>query len=219
MTSRRTRCADLTPGLARIALLSGLMWATLTPHPAIAQENDFRLALEMVVFSQLDPEASTEDILVTLPDLPPTRTYPAPIQLPDAGPVTPQTPPGVIALTRAQYALDGIWAAMRRSAEYRPLAHFAWAMPADWNGEAIPLRLSTLAAATWPFSGLVTLEEDRFVLVTLDVRMPADEEGKGEYRLAERRRLLLGEIHYFDHPRFGVIVRLFRYRPQPQAKE
>ena len=202
-----------------MALLSVLVWAAPNAHPALAQENDFRVALEMVVFAQLDPEASTEDILVTPPDLPPARTYPAPIRLPDAGPVTPQMPPGVVALTRAQYALDGIWAAMRRSAEYRPLAHFAWAMPAEWKGEAIPLRLATLAAITLPFSGLVSLEEDRFVQLTLDVRMPADEEGKGEYHLTERRRLLLGEIHYFDHPRFGVIVRLFRYRPRPQAKE
>ena len=192
---------------------------TLAPATGLAQANDFRVALEMVVFVQLDPEASTEDILVTPPDLPPARTYPAPIRLPDAGPVTPQTPPGVVALTRAQYALDGIWGAMRRSAEYRPLAHFAWAMPAEWNGEAIPLRLATLAATTLPFSGLVSLEEDRFVQLTLDVRLPAEPDAAGTYRLTERRRLLLGEIHYFDHPRFGVIVRLFRYRHRPQAEE
>ena len=201
-----------------MALLSVLVWAAPNAHPALAQENDFRVALEMVVFAQLDPEASTEDILVTPPDLPPARTYPAPIRLPDAGPVSPQTPPGVVALTRAQYALGGIWVAMRRSAEYRPLAHFAWAMPAEWKGEAIPLRLSTLAAIALPFSGLVSLEEDRFVQLTLDVRMPADQAGKGEYRLTERRRLRLGEVHYFDHPRFGVIVRLFRYRPRPDAE-
>ena len=218
MTSRRTRCADLRPGLARLALLLVLMWVTLMPHPAIAQENNFRISLEMVVFTQLDPEASTEDILVTPLELPPVQTYPAPIRLPDAGPVTPPMPAGVVALTRAQYALDGIWTAMRRSAEYRPLAHFAWAMPADWTGEAIPLRLSTLVADTLPFSGLVTLEEDRFVLVTLDVRMPADEDARGEYRLTERRRLQLGEVHYFDHPRFGVIMRMFRYRPQPESQ-
>ena len=217
MSSRATFDCPKPAVRSVLASLLGLTSLAVTSATGLAQENDFRIALEMVVFAQLDPEASTEDILVTPPDLPPARTYPAPIRLPDAGPVTPQMPPGVVALTRAQYALDGIWVAMRRSAEYRPLAHFAWAMPAQWKGEAIPLRLSTLAAATLPFNGLVTLEEDRFVQLTLDVRMPADEEGEGEYRLTERRRLQLGEIHYFDHPRFGMIVRMFRYRPQPDA--
>ena len=219
MTSRRTRCATLPPTLARTALLVALALAVLNWQPSLAQDNDFRVALEMVVFLQLDPEASTEDIVVTPPDLPPPRNYPAPIQLPDAGPVTPQTPPGVIALTRTQYGLHGIWIDMRRSAEYRPLAHFAWAMPADWEGEAIPLRLSTLSAIPLPFSGQVTLEEDRFVHLTLDIRFPADTHAEGRYRLSERRRLLLGKIHYFDHPRFGVIARLFRYRPHPQEED
>lgn len=170
----------------------------------------------MVVFRQLDAEASTEKIRVNPPELPPVRAYPAPIQWPDAGPVTPPAPPGVLALTRAQHALDGIRVSMRRSAEYRPLAHFAWAMPAGWSGEPIPLRLSTLSAAPLPFSGEVAVEEEKFVHITLDVRLPADPEGGGSYRLSERRRLLQGEVHYFDHPRFGVVARLFRYRPHPE---
>lgn len=189
----------------------GLLFA----GPLQAQGDDFRVALEMIVFLQLDPEESTEELVQSSPDLPPPRVYPAPLELPDSGPATPAPPPGILALTRAQFALNGIWVSMRRSAGYRPLAHFAWAMPAEWTGDAMPLRLSTLAAAPLPFSGLVSLEEERFVHLTLDLRMTADEAGAGEYRIRERRRLLLGEVHYFDHPRFGVIARLFRYRPRP----
>lgn len=192
-----------------------MAWALLFAGPLQAQDNDFRIALEMIVFLQLDPEESTEEIVQASPELPPPRVYPAPLALPDSSPATPEPPAGMLALTRAQFALDGIWVSMRRSAGYRPLGHFAWAMPADWTGEPIPLRLSTLAAEPLPFSGLVSLEEERFVHLALDMRMPAVEEGGGEYRIRERRRLLLGEIHYFDHPRFGVIARLFRYRPRP----
>ena len=202
-----------------IAALIHFMACVLLAGPLQAQDDDFRVALEMIVFLQLDPEDSTEELMQTSPDLPPPEVYPAPLELPDSGPATPEPPPGILALTRAQFALDGIWLSMRRSAGYRPLGHFAWAMPARWTGEPIPLRLSTLAAAPLPFSGLAALEEERFVHLTLDLRMPAIEAGAGEYRIRERRRLLLGEVHYFDHPRFGAIARLFRYRPRPEAND
>lgn len=207
-----------SPALAVVALLQ-FAACVLLAGPVQAQDDDFRIALEMIVFLQLDPEESTEDLIHASPDLPPAEVWPAPLELPDSDPATPRPPAGLLALTRAQFALDGIWVSMRRSAGYRPLAHFAWAMPAQWTGEPIPLRLSTLAAGALPFSGLASLEEERFVHLALDLRMPAVEEGGGEYRIRERRRLLLGEVHYFDHPRFGVIARLFRHRPRPEADD
>ena len=205
---------------ARTGAICGLVaWAALCCPPALAQEAGFRLALEMIVFLQLDPEPTTEDLLEDPPALPPAETWPDPLELPDSGAATPQPPPGMLALTREQYAMEGIWNSLRRSAEYRPLAHLAWAMPANWTGEPASLRLATLAATGLPFSGRVTLEEERVVQVTLDIRMPIEGEAQGAYRIAERRRLLLGETHYFDHPRFGAIVRMFRYRPRPGTKD
>ena len=205
------------PALWTLGAMHAAALALALANPAIAQDGSFRLAVEMIVFLQLDPEDSTESLAGAAPVLPAPEMYPLPVELPYSGPGTPEPPSGVLALTRAQFALNGIWISMRRSAGYRPLAHFAWAMPAEWAGEPIPLRLSTLAAVPLPFSGLASLEEERFVHLALDLRMPAPEEEGGEYRITERRRLLLGEVHYFDHPRFGVIARLFRYRPRPQA--
>ena len=199
-------------------LLAGAALAALAARPALAQEDGFRVALEMIVFLQLEPEVSTEDLGMQPPDLPPPHTYPAPLLLPDTETVTPPPPAGVIALTRAQFAMEGIWTAMRRSAEYRPLAHFAWAMPIDWSGEPISLRLSMLSAVALPFSGLASLHEDRFVHLTLDLRLPEGTDSGEVFRLNERRRLLPGEIHYFDHPRFGAVARLFRYRDRPDPE-
>ena len=203
---------------ARFLLLTGAACVALAGGPALAQEDGFRVALEMIVFLQLEPEASTEDLGVEAPRLPPPLTWPAPLALPDSGTITPPAPEGVLALTRAQYAMQEIRDVMRRSAEYRPLAHFAWAMPAGWNGEPLALRLSTLSAVALPFSGLASLREDRFVHLTLDLRLPDGEDSGEVFRLSERRRLLLGELHYFDHPRFGAVARLFRYREQAQTE-
>ena len=199
-------------------LLAGAACATLVGRPALAQEDGFRVALEMIVFLQLQPEASTEDLGVEAPRLPPPLTWPAPLALPDSGTATPPAPAGVLALTRAQYAMQEIRAVMRRSAEYRPLAHFAWAMPAGWDGEPVALRLSTLSAIALPFTGLASLREDRFVHLTLDLRLPEGQDSDDVFRLSESRRLLLGELHYFDHPRFGAVARLFRYREKAQTE-
>ena len=202
---------------ARLLLLAGAACVALSGPPALADDNDFRLALELIVFLQLDPYASTESLGVEPQSLPAPRIHPAPPLWPDSAPGTPPPPAGVIALTRTHYAMQEIWTIMRRSAEYRPLAHFAWATPVEWNGEAVSLRLSTLSAGALPFSGLVSLEEDRFVHVTLDLRLPEGPDSDKVFRLSGRRRLLLGEIHYFDHPRFGALARLFRYRDRPKT--
>ena len=203
---------------ARLLLLTCVACAASSGGQALAQEDGFRVALEMIVFAQLEPEASTEDLGVEAPRLPPPRIWPAPLALPDSGAVTPPAPKGVVALTRAQYAMREIWGVMRRSAEYRPLAHFAWAMPAGWDGEPVALRLSTLSAVALPFSGLASLREDRFVHLTLDLRLPDGRDADEVFRLSERRRMLLGELHYFDHPRFGAVARLFRYREKGQTE-
>ncbi len=206
------------PAPLLLLLFAAAAWAALPARPALAQEGGFRVAVELIVFLQLKPEASTEDLAAQAPALQPAEIYPAPLMLPDPGATTPPTPPGVLALTRAQFAMDGIWAVMRRSAEYRPLAHFAWAMPNGWDGQPTQLRLSTLSAVALPFLGLASLQEDRFAHLALDLRLP-DASGSGaEFRINERRRLLLGETHYFDHPRFGAIARLFRYRDRPEPE-
>ncbi len=37
------------------------------------------------------------------------------------------------------------------------------------------------------------------------------------YRLSETRRLRRDEVHYFDHPKFGLIARVSAYEPAPAA--
>lgn len=215
-TSVVSRCALNKPGPGFLLLLAAAAWAAALS--ALAQEDSFRVAVEMIVFLQLEPDASTEDLAAQAPGLEPALIYPAPLMLPGPGATTPPAPAGVLALTPAQFNMEDIWTVMRRSAEYRPLAHFAWAMPAGWDGQPVHLRLSTLSAAALPFSGLASLQEDRFVHLALDLRLPDAASSGDEFRINERRRLLLGETHYFDHPRFGAVARLFRYRDRPKPE-
>ena len=45
-------------------------------------------------------------------------------------------------------------------------------------------------------------------LITNRINIPAD-----YVRLTESRRIKLNELHYYDHPLFGVIVQVSRYEP------
>jgi len=39
------------------------------------------------------------------------------------------------------------------------------------------------------------------------------------YRLNEKRRLKLNEKHFFDHPKFGLLVQVSRLEPKEEVTE
>ncbi|MGB5299133.1 MAG: CsiV family protein, partial [Thiogranum sp.] len=44
------------------------------------------------------------------------------------------------------------------------------------------------------------------------------EYGVPEIRLRQQRRMRSKELHYFDHPRFGVIALITPYQPEPEPE-
>jgi hypothetical protein len=76
--------------------------------------------------------------------------------------------------------------------------------------------------------GIVRLSRSRFLHLALDLRyrrsdtrsegrlfsiFDRETEQESLYRLTQSRRVRSGELHYFDHPRFGAIVLLTPYTP------
>jgi hypothetical protein len=54
------------------------------------------------------------------------------------------------------------------------------------------------------------------------VRLDINEKGQADvesYHSKQRRRIISKQIHYFDHPAFGIIVRLERFEMPPQDEE
>jgi hypothetical protein len=75
--------------------------------------------------------------------------------------------------------------------------------------------------------GLVRVTVERYLHLDLDLRLhlPANttqamslEYGVPEIRLRQQRRMRSKELHYIDHPRFGVIALITPYE-SPQASE
>jgi hypothetical protein len=113
-------------------------------------------------------------------------------------------------------------------AAYAPLLHAGWVQPGLPEGEAPSFDLATLGV--WNPRGTVRVHLGLVRLhITLDLTYEAAAsgatplgggaslgggDGLDELRLAPRYRLTAtrssrsGELHYFDHPAFGVLVRI-----------
>lgn len=121
---------------------------------------------------------------------------------------------------------------------YQPLLHVAWQQPGYDPETAQPLALSRLAELPERLQGEARLYRSRFLHLELDLELwsqpgrslPAPETATAEplfpdrgrrdagepldalepdvYRLSERRKLRSGELHYYDHPRYGVLAKV-----------
>jgi hypothetical protein len=157
---------------------------------------------------------------------------------PDAGGAlaTTQAERDELALTRFGFRLlrpdelelASTWRTLERLQAYTPLLHGGWVQEARAERDARPFDLAYLGRLN-P-RGTVRLHLSRFPHVNLDLSYqpdlavgPSGSFGLSEiqfaprYRLVEERRIPRnGELHYIDHPAFGVIVIV---RPVPRAAQ
>jgi hypothetical protein len=104
---------------------------------------------------------------------------------------------------------------------YVPLVHAGWVQPGLPEADAEPFDLGALGVLN-P-RGTIRVHLGRFLHITLDLTYetdgassPAVTVGDGldevslspRYRLTATRSARSGELHYFDHPAFGVLVRI-----------
>lgn len=85
-----------------------------------------------------------------------------------------------------------------------PLLHLAWRQPVGGLDNADWLWLQAA-----PVQGLVRISLGRYLHVDTDLALVtgvAGSPGRKVIRNTERRRLRSGELHYLDHPGFGLLV-------------
>ncbi len=137
------------------------------------------------------------------------------------------TPPGSAggsafqALEPSRYRLQGEWNRLQNSSEYRPLLHTAWRQPGLSRGQAVGVLLESGAASAElggakPLSGVIKVGLSRYLHLDTNLlyRLPHKGGSEGDvanvlfdtFQLSESRRMRSREIHYLDHPMFGVIA-------------
>jgi len=129
-------------------------------------------------------------------------------------------------VNRSTLALNDVRRSLRRSARYRPFLHVGWRLPALSHGAARPVRIGPHLgerSTGGPGSddgerpavqGAVKVSLARYLHVELDLvyRRPGNDAigtsnaGPARFRLVSERRMRSGELHYIDHPLFGVLV-------------
>lgn len=143
----------------------------------------------------------------------------------------PATPIAFQRLPDDQLALASVYQRLGRSGEVEPLLHIGWRQPSFGTERARRIRIPDrpalspepgTEAATPPapettseplpgeslaprFDGAVRLRIGRYLVFDADFVFQNLET---LVRLNETRRLMFGEIHYFDDPNFGLLVQV-----------
>ena len=180
--------------------------------------------VEMVVFEHLIPDTSGEQWNTdNVPD------YSNAIELgtdPDGSNAFKMLP-------SSRHKLGGVNKVLKLSSGYRPVHHVAWQQPELTKSRAKKVHIKNPEAK---INGTVNLRGGHLLHLDLDIsyfvdlftesvtsfteenisaegEAKADEEiiMSGTYaQMKETRRIKLNELHYFDHPLFGVIMRVTR---------
>ncbi len=108
-----------------------------------------------------------------------------------------------IPLPEAQSGLFAAYEQLRRSPNLRPLLHLAWLQAVDPGQVSAPYHVRGAEV-----EGMVSLEQGEQLYASVDMEYRTAE--GIIYRLREKRQLRFDEIHYLDHPAFGVLIRLSR---------
>lgn len=123
-------------------------------------------------------------------------------------------PPTLITpLSTADYRLTPEADALARKG-LTPLLHLAWRQPVGPRDNSDWIWLDG-----GQVSGLVRIGLGRFLHIDTDLALRNPEGDQPQViRSIDHRRMRSGELHYLDHPAFGILVRIDPYEPpEPPA--
>ncbi len=176
--------------LAAVVLLPGSAFAA-------AEEKETLYEVELLVFEQRLPDLVGDELF---PDEPRVRS---------ANDKAVAVEPAATGASR----LAGLAALMEHDPRYRILARERWLQPSEPKPAAKPRRIRG-AQRDAELDGNVRFYTTRFL--HLDAHLTLRVDGRS-YFIGELRRLRLNDLHYFDHPRFGMLARISQpERDKPQ---
>jgi hypothetical protein len=197
MTLIRTRFTTLL-ALTVLVVITGLLPASQVR----AQAPSGRVyTVELIVFRNLTGQGGPEDWSVK------------PVARRPDQPDSPVTGRFVASLPASQFRLNDVEARLRNSANYQPIAHFAWQQTASSWGSGAGFTVAKLAGNIPGLSGIIFLEAGTYLHLgmTLNYQSANPPAGLGAapgtvFMMSESRRVKQYERNYYDHPAFGVIA-------------
>ena len=133
-------------------------------------------------------------------------------------------------LDKNELELSSTVARLNRINAYSVLAHGGWIQEGLSEEEAVPIEVWRLDSLN-PM-GTIKLHLSRFLHITVSLDFYTEEfepkkvghgleklSLKSAYELRATRRARSGELHYFDHPAFGILVSVKPAPPEPNIPE
>jgi hypothetical protein len=135
-------------------------------------------------------------------------------------------------LEPAQYTMGDIYSKLEKLDAYRPILHTGWTQTTVERDLTAPVRLRMLGNVPLKLDGDLTLYLSRYLHLVVNLQMdavslqpvqsysPQDSSWSDKpdlrpapvrYSIFEDRIFKSGELRYFDHPKFGVLVRITRH--------
>lgn len=177
--------------------------AALTPialSDAAAPENINVYQVEVVVFENRLPELENAELWTSISDKTASSETNDAVKIGEKAPV--------------DSVLSAAATALENSGRHRVLSHLLWQQSVEAKSASKPVQI---ASAAGELDGALRFYLSRFLLVDLNLNLretgmatAVSEPGKEApiYRLNEHRRVKIAEVHYFDHPKFGALVRV-----------
>lgn len=214
------------PAGARI--LTALMLAAMlaADFVAPAEASDRWFTVEMIVFDDLRNEGLQIEHWPAEPGEPSLRYAVSLTQPHEAEPG--DAVRAYSLMGPSEFSLDAVRGSLQRSARYRPFLHVGWRLRGLPRSAARPVRIGPelgdsdsgavqdVGGERPTVHGTVTVSLARYLQVDVDLLYRRPESGDAaapdtaptRFRLVSERRMRSGELHYIDHPLFGVLMLL-----------
>ncbi|MCK5479941.1 MAG: hypothetical protein KAJ06_02310 [Gammaproteobacteria bacterium] len=131
-------------------------------------------------------------------------------------------------LATAFYTLENISYALDHSGRHSVLFHRAWRQLAYDKAHAVAYPIHSFTEnGRDSIEGIIKLVRERYLHLDVNLQLMSASQGREvlystdtgsepAFELSETRRIRSNVLHYFDHPRFGMIARVTPYIP-PEA--
>jgi len=101
--------------------------------------------------------------------------------------------------------LQNTYNRLKRARDYQPFYYQSWKIPVASGSVSLPIDI---AGSDVDLEGWVKIQRGNLLHVIVDLELSPPESDGLIYRLNEKRRVLLNEVHYLDHPLFGAVVKV-----------
>ncbi len=97
---------------------------------------------------------------------------------------------------------------LSRARSYHAFYYESWQIEVRSDQVSLPIHVSS---STQNLEGWIKIQRGNLLHVVTDVEYSPSHTDESEgliYRIAEKRRVLLNEVHFLDHPYFGALVKV-----------